>query len=221
MKNLLAVILTLMCIHFSYSQNILNIEERNKTVYSKFGIEPTYVLAVGYMHSFSLEKINRKFVLFGEMSSPTKLFGVKNYEAKLGGMINLIEHKGFGINYHLNFSTGHVETKNFDSQKMAFANKLFLGYFKRKWYITITGEYEKIYANKIVHSEYYRDFIFPEAKDGWYNGAGGNFQFGIETGITIKEYLDIQLEIKMPVSEKFDSYNGSPAHLNLLLGYRF
>jgi peptidoglycan/LPS O-acetylase OafA/YrhL len=32
---------------------------------------------------------------------------------------------------------------------------------------------------------------------------------------------DIHLEVKMPFTEKFNSYNGSPFHVNLAFGYRF
>ncbi len=221
MKKIISFLILIAFNQSIYSQNTFNLKEKSNTVYGRFGIEPTYVLGIGYLHSFKLDKINRNLTLFGEVSSPTKIFGYKNYETKLGGILNVIEHKGFGLTYNLNFSMGHVETKNFDSQKFAFANKLLLGYFNRKWYLAFSGEHEKIFANKIKHSQYYRDFIFPEAKDGWYKGAGGNIQLGIETGTTIKECLDLRFEFKIPKSEKFDSYNGSPVNVNLTVGYRF
>lgn len=221
MKHIVAILITVLFCQAINAQNIFNMEKKNKAIYSRFGIEPTYVFAIGYMQAFDLKSINRKVLTYGDLSSPTKMFGIKNYEAKAGGVIEAISWKGIGVTYNLNFSTGHVQTKNFGSQKFSFGNKLSCGYYKDKWYLAFIGQYEKIIANNLTHTQYYRDYVFPEAKDGWYKGAGGNIQFGLETGFTLKEYLDIRFELKLPKSEKFDSYNGSPAHTNLTIAYRF
>ena len=203
------------------AQNTFNIQEINRSVYSRFGIEPTYHLALGFRQSFPIKKIKRNAVLYGELSSPVKGIGGSNYEVKTGGILNVLKLNSFGISYHLNFSTGHVKTKNFDSQKFAFSNKLLAGYFSDKWYLAFSGEYEKVMSNKIIHTQYYRDYIFPEAKDGWYKSAGGNIQLGIEVGTTIKGIIDIGFDLKVPKSERFNSYNGSPANANLSTAYRF
>lgn len=221
MKKILSLIIAIALFQTTNAQNIFKHTEKRNVAYGRFGIEPTYVFAAGYMHFFNLQKSDKNIVVFGEVSSPTRMFGTKNYEIKFGGIVNAIKHMSFGITYNLNFSTGHVETKNFHSQKYAFANKLLLGYFENRWYIAFAGEYEKIFANNITHTQYYRDFVFPEAKDGWYNGAGGNIQLGIETGFVIKKMVEVRIEIKVPKSEKFNSYNGSPANVNLTIGYRF
>ena len=51
--------------------------------------------------------------------------------------------------------------------------------------------------------------------------GGGMFQFGIDGGVTIKNKYDTHLEIKMPFTERFNSYGGSPFHVNPGPGYRF
>lgn len=224
MRNIIKILTILLFIVLSQTinaQNIFNLDEKDKAVYSRLGIEPTYVFALGYMQSFQLKAINRNAVAYGELSSPIKDFGINNYEVKAGGILNVVKWKNIGVTYNLNFSTGKVQTKNFSSQKYAFGNKLCLGSFQDKWFIALGGEYEKIFANKITHTEYYRDFIFPEAIDGWYNGAGGNIQLGLEAGLTIKEILDLRVEFKVPRSERFNSYNGSPGHINLTVAFRF
>lgn len=220
MKKIIVILIVMAFTQTINAQNTFNIKDKNNAVYVRYGIEPTFVFAAGYMHSIRLDALKRNIAVFGEVSSPTNIFGFKNYEVKAGGIINVVKWKGLGISYNLNFSTGHVQTKNFGSQKYAFGNKLLIGFFKNKWHFAFTGEHEKIFANKITHEQYYRDYIFPEAKDGWYKGAGGNIQLGIETGTTIKERVDIRLEIKIPKSEKFNNYFGSPANINLITAYR-
>jgi len=221
MRKIITLIIVFVCIQSLNAQNTFNLDNKSSSIYLRSGIEPTVGFALGYMQSLTIQSIEKKLVLFGEISGPKKDFGFNNYETKVGGIINAYKYKNFGITYNLNFSTGHVSTKNFGSQKFAFANKLLSGYFKPKWYIVFTGEHEKIFANKITNTQYYRDYIYPEAKDGWYNGAGGNIQLGLETGLTIKELVDVRFELKIPKSEKFNSYYGSPAHINLIFAYRF
>ncbi|GAB5555497.1 MAG: hypothetical protein Sapg2KO_50880 [Saprospiraceae bacterium] len=220
MKKIVIVLTVMMWGQNINAQNIFNFQNKEKSVYGQFGIEPTYNLAIGYMQCFSLKKVKRNIVVYGEIGSSLKMIGLKNYEAKVGGILDLLKVNSFGVTYDLNFSTGHVQTKNFDSQKFAFSNKFLVGYFNNKWFVAFSGEHEKIYANNMKHTQYYKDYIYPEAKDGWYNGAGGNIQLGIETGITLKETIDLKFNFKIPKSEKFNSYNGSPAHTNLSIAYR-
>lgn len=221
MKKIIVFIVAFIWMQNINAQNVFNFKNKEKSVYGSFGIEPTYNLTLGYLQCFKVEKIKRNIIFFGEISSPLKAIGLKNYEAKSGGITDLLKLKSFGISYALNVSTGHVQTKNFGSQKYAFSNKLLVGHFTNKWFVAFSGEYERIFANRITHTTYYRDYIFPEAKDGWYKGAGGNIQLGIETGVTVKETIDITFDFKIPKSEKFNRYNGSPVHTNLSLGYRF
>ena len=82
-------------------------------------------------------------------------------------------------------------------------------------------KYEKNFVNKLTHTQTFRDQYYEGAVDGWYKGGGGTFQFGVAGGMTFMEKVDVHLEIKLPVTEKFNNYAGSPLHVNLGLGYRF
>lgn len=220
MKKIYTIIIAFLFIQNLGAQNMFNLNETKNITYLRYGIEPTIVFAVGHMHVFNINGINRNLAVLGEFSRPQKSFG-NNYELKTGGIMPVVQLRDWGFTFQLNFSTGHVETKNFESQKIAFDYALNLGLYKEKWYLSLVGEYENIMANKITNSQYYRDYAYPEAKDGWYKGAGGNVQFGLETGFTIKQRFDVNFDLKVPFSEKFNSYNGSPAHTNVTLGYRF
>jgi hypothetical protein len=204
------------------SQNLFNWGKNNQKVYIKYGIEPTLVLATGYIHNFPIKIRNQSNIsVFGEISSPTKILGKQNYELKLGTILPMIKHRSFGITYQFNMSTGHVKTKNFTSQKIAIGNKCIVGVFKPKWHIGFASEFEYIISNYITNSAYYKYYIYPEAKDGWYKGAGGNFNFGLELSYTIYSKFDFFFDLKVPRSLKFNSFQGSPAHLNLQIAYRF
>jgi hypothetical protein len=216
------LVFLLIITNMSFSQNLFNLENKNQKGYLKYGIEPTLVVGLGYLHSFPFSFANRKVLaVFGEISSPTKMIGLKNYEAKLGGMVPVVKKGFFGITYQLNFSTGHVETKNFTSQKIATGNKVLVGVFKPKWHLSFVTEFEYVMVNHIKNSEYYKKFIYPEAQDGWYRGAGGSFNLGIEYSYTYRDRFDVMFDFKIPRSMNFNSFYGSPAHTNIHFAYRF
>ena len=121
----------------------------------------------------------------------------------------------------LNLSAGNLSSKNFDSNKFALADELAFGIYKQKWFFALTAEYEKILLTRIEHTDFYRETYYEDAVDGWSKGSGGMFQFGFETGRTFARRYDVHMEFKLPLTGQFNAYGGSPAHLNLGLGFRF
>ena len=221
MKTLLSTIALIICAFNMSAQTVQNDSITSDKVYLRYGIEPTTMISLGYQHNFSLGMKDRYLTTYGEWSSAVNSLGFKNSEIKIGGIIPVIQHKSFKIINNLGFSAGATSNKHFKSNKFAVSDEIAIGIYKKTWFIAGTVEYEKIYLNEIEHTEFYRETYYGEAKDGWYTGAGGMFQFGIEGGITISQVFDIHAEFKIPFTEKLNSYGGSPAHVNLGLGYRF
>jgi len=202
------------------AQTIINNDETNNNrAYIKAGIDPATLLSIGYERQLGLPFVKRHLVAYAEWGF--SMANLNNSELKIGGILPLIETENFKVINTLDVSAGTLTAKNFESKKFAVADELALGIYKPKWFLALTAEYEKIYLNYIEHSDFYKETYFTEVADGWYKSAGGMFQFGFEGGRTFFEKYDVHVELKMPVTEKFNSYNGSPAHINLGIGYRF
>ena len=221
MKNLIIAITLIICGFQLSAQTVLNDSTNQNRAYLRIGVEPTTMLAFGHQHNFDIGLKNKPLTTYGEWSTSFFKFGVKNSEFKIGGIIPVFQSGDFMIVNNLGFSVGSVATKHFDSYKFAVSDEIAIGLYKKKWFVAGTAEYEKIFLNHMEHTDFYRTTYYEEAKDGWYNGAGGMFQFGIEGGITIKDRFDIHAEVKKAFTEKFNGYGGAPFHVNLGLGYRF
>ena len=221
MKYIITAIMMLVAVNQVSAQTIINDSATENRAYLRVGIEPTTMMTFGYQRNFNVGFLNRNVTSYTEWASSLFRFGLNNSELKIGGIVPVFEKGSFKVVNNLNLSAGSVTTQNFDSKKFAVGDEVAIGLYKKSWFIATTVEYEKIYLNHIKHTEFYRTTYYEDAEDGWYRGAGGMFQFGIEGGGTIKEKYDIHLEIKLPFTEKFNSYGGSPLHLNLGLGYRF
>lgn len=191
------------------------------SVYIRTGIEPASMLCFGYQRNLNPDFLKQTITSFAEWNVSAFRLSPKNSEFKIGGITPVFQKRSFKIVNNLNLSAGSLSTRHFDSKKFAFADEIAFGIYKPKWFIAVTAEYEKICLNNIKHTDFYRETYYEDAVDGWYKGAGGMFQFGLEVGRTFYRKCDVHLELKLPFTETFSSYGGSPAHINLEIGYRF
>lgn len=224
MKNIKYIFLTIMLfpvVNQLSSQTIITDSETKNRIYLRVGIEPTTMITFGYQHNFKVGFLNRNLTSYAEWGTMMYNFSFDNSELKIGGIMPVFEIGDFKVVNNLNLSAGSVTTQNFTSRKFAVGDKIAVGFYKNSWFFTTTAEYEKICLNLIEPTEFYRTTYYEDVADGWYRGGGGMFQFGVEGGGTIKEKYDVHLEVKMPFTEKFNGYGGSPLHLNLGLGYQF
>ena len=223
MKNIKTIIIAiamLFTLNQLSGQTIINNDPSVKNrVYLRTGIEPATMLTLGYERKFDVGFLKQKIVGYAEFGSSVANFN--NNDFKIGGILPIFEKGNFKIVNNLNVSAGSMSAKNFDSKKFAAADEVAFGLYGQKRFIAFTAEYEKIFLNKIEHSEFYKNTYYENAVDGWYKGGGGIFQFGIEGGFTIKQKIDVYSELKLPSTEKLNSYGGSPMHLNLGIAYRF
>ena len=221
MKKGLILLFTLLISASLNAQTTLRENSTKNAVYGHIGINPSTLLTVGYQRYLADSVFNREIIVFSEISSSLFTPGPKDSEIKLGGIISIYEWNKFKIINSLNFSYGSAQSINFDSKKLAVGDELAIGFYGPKSFVATSIEFEHVYLNHLKHSDYFKDTYFSDVKDGWYKGLGGAFQFGIETGFTLKKKVDIHLELKVPFTEKFNSYMGSPFHLTLGGRYRF
>lgn len=204
-----------------FAQTSFKESEKNNEIYIRGGLEPNLMISLGYQHSFELEKINRDLTIFAELKTSLVRFSLFNSEVKTGATIPIIQAGSFKIINNLNFSISGVETINFNSLRIAVGDEIAIGFYGNIWFAAFIVEYERALCNYITHTDFYKNTHYSDAVDGWYKGASGAFQFGLEGGILISKLVDVNLEVKVPVTEHFNGFSGSPFHVNLGVGLRF
>lgn len=63
---------------------------------------------------------------------------------------------------------------------------LSFGYLKPGWGIIALANYDGSIATHIKHG--LSGEFYPEIRDGWYDGAGGNFKFGARANLSLKSW---------------------------------
>jgi len=221
MKYLFIAILISGSLQCASAQTILNDTPENNRIYLRSGIEPTTMIAFGYQRNLQAGIIDRMVTTYAEWNTSMVRFGLDNSELRIGGIVPIYCTGNVKIVNDLHLSAGSMTNRNFDSKKFAVGDEVAVGYYPAGWFLAATAEYETVFLNKFEHTDFYRTTFYADARDGWYSGAGGMFQVGIEGGVTLFGNYDLHMEIKLPFTEKFNAYGGSPLHVNLGLGYRF
>lgn len=220
MRNAVLMFTLIGLISHLSAQAPLNASLTGKSTYLRLGIEPGTMTAFGYQQNVDIGLFKEDVAAFAEWNVALFMFGPKNSELKIGGVHPIVVRGKFKVLNSFNLSVGSASNMHFDSYKFAVGDEVSGGLYGQSRYIATTLEYEKILLNRIEHSKFYRTTFYEDAEDGWYEGAGGRIQFGIESGRTIKDRIDLHLEIKFPLTEKFNNLGGSPLHINVGVGYR-
>ena len=200
------------------AQDNLRTDGMENLVYIGTGIEPTWDLTLGYQRPMKIGRCT--MYPYAEWHPSVVRFGFRNWNSKLGMRYRVIQKGAFAVINNTLLSPGRVETRNFNSFKIAISDRILIGLFDPRKYLAFSAEYKKIVLSHIHHTAYYREVFYEDAHDGWYKSTGGMVQFGLEGGFSIGNRWSATIDLKMPLTEKFTGYGGSPANINILIAYK-
>lgn len=178
------------------------------------GIGWDYSLSFDLGYGYQI-KSKVPIILTGNFSIPAGEKMLDDFKTKIGGQLVLLNKSNLkgsitwqGI--YRSYENPLVRLQNFGSElKGAF------GYFKPKWFVAGEAGFDKAIVTYFRHSETFKETIFPEVEDGWYEPAtGGNFHYGIQTGYSFKN-SDITLNIGRVVTQDFRTTPLIPYYLKL------
>ena len=59
------------------------------------------------------------------------------------------------------------------------------GVYRHHWFLAGEFGFDKAIITHLTHSDWYRQYFYPDAKDGWYLNAGGTYHYGMAGGVAI------------------------------------
>lgn len=178
-----------------------------------------------YSLSYSLGyayQVNTKIplILNANFSIPSGENLFDDFKTKLGGQIVLLNKTNFKGSITLNgiyrrYENPLVRLQNFGSEV-----KGTIGYYKSKWFVAGEVGFDKAIVTHFKHSESFKENIFQEVKDGWYEPAtGGNFLYGLQTGYSFRK-SDLTLHIGKVTTQDFKTTPRIPYYLTFGYNYK-
>lgn len=190
--------------------------ENKNLIYANVGFQYGSVASVGYGY-----RINTIFPILvnAEISAP---FGDRLFDdlkSRLGGQIRFWQAgrfsaavKVYGV--YRRYESDFVRLSSFGSETDAV-----FGFYQRKWYAAAEIGFDKAITTQVKHSRVMLDNN-PSLRNGWYVPTGGNFNYGIQTGLTFRK-SDVYLSVGKMVTQDFKTTPTIPLYFQLGYGRRF
>lgn len=174
----------------------------------------SYSLGYGYQITAKLP-----IVLTANFSIPSGEKPLDDFKTKIGGQVVLLNKSNLKASISVNGIYRSYENPLASLQNFGSEFRGTFGYFKSKWFVAGEVGFDKAIVTHFKHSETFKETIFTDVKDGWYEPAtGGNFQYGIQTGYSFNQ-ADITLNIGMVRTQDFQTTPLIPYYL--MLGYNY
>ncbi|WP_445737597.1 hypothetical protein [Mariniflexile sp.] len=211
MKSKILIPLLFLIASNSFSQNInwRNLTNEQKHIISlNVGLLHGATIGVGYGY-----QLNTKLpiILNAEFSIPFGEILFDDFKTKIGAQAEILKIGGFSTTVKAygvfrRFENDNARLLNFGSEFSAVS-----GYYKHNWYVAGEFGFDKAIVTHIKHSDIMRDY-YPEIKNGWYIPTGGNFFYGIQSGLSFGRN-DLNLKIGSLITQDFKTTPNFPYYL--------
>jgi len=163
--------------------NVARFEPGTRRAYATFGLDPALVTSIGYGGVASLK--GHAFQLGGEVGVVAAHMDARDFRVRLGAQTSVARWRSV----HLTGSASFISrgTENSIYQGFGFGADVTgtVGVYRSRWFAAGELGKDKAIVTHITHSDWYRTYFYPDAKDGWYLDTGGTFHYGLTSGITL------------------------------------
>ena len=221
MKKLIAVIIiTMAVVAGGYAQNVnwrsLGENQRNAVQFN-VGYDFGATAQIGYSRSLT---IIRPVLLGLDLSVPMGNVLLDDFKGRLGAQIELVQLEGFSATLKISSVFRRYETQLVRIVSFGSDFGLVAGYYNPSWFAAGEFGFDKSITSYLKHSDVMKS-IYPAIRDGWYIPSGGHYYYGIQTGKSLGENLDLSLRLGATNAQEDDEDAVVPFYGQLGLGLRF
>lgn len=192
-------------------------KEQKHIINVNIGWDYATSLGVGYAYQL---KSKMPMILGAQFSIPAGSNLTDDFKAKIGGQVRVVKSGNFlatvmayGI-YRQYEHVNVVRFQNFGSEFRGVA-----GYYKEKWFVAGEFGFDKAIVTYIKNLDAIEQF-YPAIREGWYVPTGGNFQYGIQSGYSLKN-IDVNVRGGKMVDQYFKSTARIPFYFQLGINVKF
>ena len=174
----------------------------------------TFGLGYGY-------KLKTKIPLIAniEYSFPGGKTMFDDFKTKFGGQAEVLKMGNFSTTLRV-----YGVFRRFENESARFLNfgsefSTAFGYYKPKWYVAGEIGFDKAITTNVKHSQWAHENN-PDIQDGWYLPTGGNFSYGIQSGISFNSN-DLYMKLGKLITQDFKTSPYLPYYLQVGYNRRF
>jgi hypothetical protein len=190
--------------------------DRNQA-YTTFGLDPAMVASVGYARVVPM--LGREWQFGVEGGVVAADYDIRDFRARAQIRTTLVRWHSLHLVGSMAFITRG--TDNSIHQALNFGSDFTgaAGIYRPSWFLAGEFGFDKAIITHVTHSDWYRQHVYPEAKDGWYLNAGGTFHYGATAGLSIGP-AELAARAGWLRTEDFNDMT-PPMYASLGIGFRF
>lgn len=175
-------------------QPTMGTEERN-LIPLMVGFDESLITGgVGYGRSIPLERLDRTVVVITDFSMPFMHPDVLDFRWRLGARMNVVQLQGgFALPVELNVSLRGTDNSLFRAIGVGTELGVMPGYYVSRWFIAAEVVWDQQWTTHLSHSDNYRQFVYHDARDGWYGAPSFFMRFGVRIGGLPWRHLELML----------------------------
>jgi hypothetical protein len=156
---------------------------RPNIVHLATGLENGFVGGVGYTRAYGIGR--RTLLLSGSVTVPWANADLRDHDVRIGASVDVL--RGDRVRMVAGLGGGTRATTNLANRMRSVGadGVLLGGYWTARWFVAGEGGYDGAIATYVEHSDYYRETVYADARDGWYGDTGANIRLGMAGGLSL------------------------------------
>ena len=115
----------------------------------------------------------------------TAKLDARDYRARLQAQTSIVTWRSLRLVGSAAFITRGTENSIYRAINFGSDFTGTVGVYRPHWFLGGEFGFDKAIITHLTQSDWYREYFYPDAKDGWYLNAGGNFHYGPVGGVAI------------------------------------
>lgn len=214
---LILIVLTAATAGHTQSVNWNTIHDRPNQIRIGTGYDYGVSMQIGYSRAFTLL---RPLQLDLDVTLPTGGDVVDDLKTSLGAQVEVIAQGPLSATIRVASLFRRYESALVRSVSFGSDMGIVAGYYGAWWHAAGEFGFDKAIATHIRQTDISRPYA-PPMHAAWYVPTGGHYYYGVQTGATVADAVDIGLRAGA-TNAQFDDENAAlPYYLQLTVGTRF
>lgn len=145
--------------------------------------EAGMLFSVGYQRSFHVEPLRKNIGVFANATIPSGDELLNDLRIKLGAQTFLLPENGYTISAGIALTGIHSNNDLISATGFGLDLILTAGYYGSAWFAAAEAGMDRTFISSITFTDYYREYFYEGARDGWYDNTAGNLRLGARGGI--------------------------------------
>jgi hypothetical protein len=181
------------------------------------GMDPAILTAVTYTRTAAIGA--RPIALSVEVALPVTGLDVRDYRALVGAQMSALRLDRWHVAGHARLTSQGTRNDIFDAHSLGAGFTVSVGYYGLRRFAAWDFGFDKAVATYISHRDWYRDYFYAGAVDGWYSSTGGTWHTGPVAGVDLGR-VELAAQARLHWSEGGHSLL-PPVNGTLSFAYRF